>query len=301
MKTILSKNIGLISVFLAVFIWGATYVVTKIGLGSMGPNTLGFYRGFLGSLFLISIIAIQGQLTQFIEVFKKNWKTFALLGFVGITLSMIVQNTALTLTTAGLFSIILATMSPLFIALISIIFLKEKATRNKIIALILGLIGVSVILINRELFTNIGGFKSILGQLLSLATAAVWAIYSVQNKKFSKNISAIFLTTGAYLCGTLFLAPVSIIFENPLVFLNFNLSSWIVISFLGFISAGLAFFLWAFGFTKIEASKAGMFMYLIPVVSLVLGWLLLRETLSFQAILGTAIILSGVVLLEKNS
>mgnify|MGYP005635414495 FL=1 len=296
----LKANVGLLSLFLATFIWGATYVVTKIGLDEMGPNTLGFYRGILGSAFLVSVLIFKGQFKSFFTAVKKQPHIFALIGFIGITLSMIAQNIALTLTTSALFSIILATTSPIFIALISVMFLKEKLSSVKITGLVLGFIGVAVILFNKDLVTGIGGTSSLIGQLLSLATSFVWAIYSIQNKHYSKDISAIFLTTGAYIFGTLFLAPVSFIFETPLVFMSFSAITWAIILFLGIASAGLAFYLWSYGFSKVEASKAGMFMYLIPVISLSLGWLLLDEVLTAQAVIGSAIILGGVLLVEKN-
>jgi drug/metabolite transporter (DMT)-like permease len=293
-------NNGLLAVFLAVFIWGATYVVTKIGLGSIGPNTLGFLRGVLGSIFLLSILIFQHQLKEFIDVIRKNVKAFAMLGFIGITSSMVFQNLALIYTTSALFSIILSTTTPIFIALISILFFREKFSKLKVLGLILGFVGVAVVLVNKEIFTGIGGFLSIIGQVLSLATSIVWAIYSVQNKHYSKNISAIFLTAGAYIFGTLFLAPIAFLFESPLAILNFSATSWAIILFLGIVSSGVAFLLWAYGFTKVEASKAGMFMYLIPVISLLLGQMLLGETLTAQAIVGSIIILSGVALVGKE-
>jgi drug/metabolite transporter (DMT)-like permease len=298
----MKKNIGLISVFLAVLIWGATYVVTKIGLEEIGPNTIGFLRGVLGSIFLVSILAVQGKLKEFLKLFKSDYKIFIIIGGIGITGSMVTQNTALTLTSSALFSVILSSTTPIFITLISIIFLKEKFSNQKLLGLTLGFVGVLIILINKEIFNGISSKSSLVGQLLSLATSLIWAIYTILNKQFSKNknISAIFLTTGAYIFGTIFLAPIAFIFEDPLSLVNYSLQSWGIILFLGFISAGLAFYLWNYGFTKVEASKAGIFMYFIPVISLLLGWLLLSEILTIQAIIGSIVIFMGAWIVGKK-
>ena len=75
--------------------------------------------------------------------------------------------------------------------------------------------------------------------------------------------------------------------------------SWLLILYLGFISSGLTYLLWNYALKRIEASKASVFLFLIPVVAILLGKILLAEKITFSIVAGAGLVLSGIYLVER--
>ena len=182
---------GILAVMLAVFIWGSSYVVLKIGLEEIPPITFGLLRGIIASVFLYIIILFRKETKLLLKVLKKDLSSAFSLGLVGIFLFNIIQNYGIPKTTSSLASVLI-NINPLFILILAVLFLKEKFSINKLIGLVVGFLGMGFIVLSGEDIKALTQSQSFVGNGLMIATAFIWAVYSVLNKKFSKNITLLY-------------------------------------------------------------------------------------------------------------
>ncbi len=292
------KKKGLLAILLTVLIWGSSFAVVKIGLQEIEPLMLTLLRALFASIFLMSIILLRREQKVFLKAVKTDWKYFLVLGLIGITLFGLLQNVGIKYTSSALAGILQNT-NPLFILVLSGIFLKEIITKNKILGLVTGFLGVCFIVFVgtdiKELFSS----ETFLGNVLIIASALSWAIYSILNKRVFKKYSPLHLTSIAYIFGTILLIPAVLIFSSVADLSELSLKSWLIILYLGITCSAIAFFSWNYALSKMDASKASAFLYLIPVIAIFIGWAFMGEEVSTYALLGSGLVLGGVYLTEK--
>lgn len=118
------------------------------------------------------------------------------------------------------------------------------------------------------------------------------------NKKVLGEHSPLLLTTSAFIFGSILLFILFLSSQDLSIFSGLSIRSWLLVVYLGFISSAVAYFLWNYALEKMEASKASVFLFLIPVVAILLGKALLAEKISLSIITGTALVLLGIYLTQ---
>jgi drug/metabolite transporter (DMT)-like permease len=136
-----SKLFTYIEALFAVIVWGASFVASKVALQDLSPTTLVWLR-FLMGVAVLGIAVIVRK--QFALPDKKEWVYFALLGFLGITFHQWLQSNALETSEAGTSAWIVAT-SPVFIALLGWVLLKEPLDWTRTLGILLAFGGVLVV------------------------------------------------------------------------------------------------------------------------------------------------------------
>jgi len=261
---------------------------------------LAFVRTFVASLFLGTIILIKKEHPQFIKAVKKEWKYFILLGIVGIALFNITQNVGQYYTSSVLGGVI-QNINPLIILLLAVIFLHEVITRNKIIGMIIGFLGMIVVVFSGQNIAEILNSQTFLGNILMLGSAICWAVYSILNKKVLKKYSALHLTTIALIVGWIILLPLAIIFEDVNTITSLSLKSWSIILYLAIFSSGLTYFLWNYALGRMDASKVSVFVFFVPIIAIGIGVLFLKEPITIFTLIGIVLVLFGIYLTEKKA
>lgn len=167
---------GHLIAFGTVFIWGITFVSTKILLTSFTPAEILFIRFSLGFAALFIIYP------KFAPVYNiKNELLFILAGLFGIFLYLILENTALSYTLASNVGL-LVSISPFISALLAYLFLKdEKLKPFFFLGIVLALCGTAMIIFNETIVLELNP----IGDILALFAAASWAVYSLFVKKIS--------------------------------------------------------------------------------------------------------------------
>jgi drug/metabolite transporter (DMT)-like permease len=288
---------SLSALLLTVLIWSSSFAFIKLGLHEVNPYFLALIRAVIAGVFLLGIIVLKGDFKVFKQDLKKYWKKYALLGFVGIALFDIFQNVGISHTFSSLADVLLNT-NPLFIVMFSSFFLKENISKDRILGLIMGFIGMCVVMFGGVNFADIFKSQGFFGNVLILLSAITWAIYSILNKRLLNATTPLFLTTSSYLFGALFSLPLLLV-SNPEQALTYSNSSWIIILYLGIIASGLTFFLWSFALSKMEASRASIFLFLIPILSIMIGAVFLNENITIYTILGSILVLVGIYITER--
>ncbi len=287
--------LGHLAAFFTIFVWGITFISTKVLLVPFTPVEIMFYRLILAvlALFIASPPPLTwGKLDR--HMLRDEWKIMAA-GLCGVTLYFLCQNIALSYTLAANVSV-LVSVAPLFIALVSRAILNEKLKANFFLGFTVAMAGIILIAFNGSIVLKLNP----LGDLLSILAALVWAFYSVLIKKISMQQSAMFAVTRKVLFyGLLFMLPVLPLFEfrlglERLVVLPnlFNLL------FLGVGASALCYVTWNYAVHLLGPVKTSVYIYMIPVVTIVASVLVLHETFTLAAGVGMALILTGMALSE---
>jgi len=296
-SSMISKK-GIIALSVTVFIWASTFTVIKIGLERITPLNLSFVRSILATFFLLGWLLLKGNQQEIARALKFHLGYIIGLGVVGVALFNIFQNIGIGLTSSGIASLLVAS-NPVFILILGASFLGEKITKSKAAGIVLGFVGIIIVTFlgkNMALLLRSGSFW---GNILALLSAVCWAVYSVMNKSALKRYSPLILTALAYVFGSLILFFFCFTFEDVSLIFQCSLSSWLILLYLGILASGVTFYLWNYALSIMEASRVSVFIFLIPVLAILLGKVILNETITGFTFLGTALVLSGIYLMER--
>jgi drug/metabolite transporter (DMT)-like permease len=220
-------------------------------------------------------------------------------GLTGVTLYFLLENIALTFTTASNVGVILAA-APFFTGLLAS-FLPggEKPGRDFYIGFGAAMIGIFLISYNGSTALRLNP----LGDLLALLAAAVWAVYSMLTKKIAEFGHNIIQTTRrVFLYGLVLMLPTLIPFEFKLDIARFaeplNLFN---IFFLGLGASALCFVMWNLAVKVLGAVKTSVYIYAGPVITVITSALILHEQITWMSALGMALTLAGLFLSEKRA
>lgn len=289
-----SKVQGHISAMITIIIWGTTFISTKVLLDSFSPIEILFYRFIIGFIILCLIHPHMLRVKNL-----KEELMFAGAGLAGITLYFLMENIALTYTTASNVGIIIS-IAPFFTAIIAHTLIKsEKLHLQFFMGFIASMIGIILITFNGSFMLALNP----LGDLLAVLAAILWAVYSVITRKISRfGYNTIQTTRRTFFYGILFMLPALSLFEFQWGFDRFvqpvNLFN---ILFLGFGASALCFVTWNIAVKLLGAVHTSVYIYLVPVITVFTSIIVLHEKITFIAFLGIALTLLGLFLSERTS
>jgi len=272
------------------FIWGSSFIALKSAIGPLGEYTVIFLRMLVASL--VFIFFIKSFLKY--NFTKSDIKYILLLAIFEPCLYFIFEAKAIQLTTASQAGMITSLM-PVITAMLAGLFLKEIISKQLIAGSVIALI--AAITLSLQASSSEVAPNPVLGNFLELLAMVCGAGYTIVARYLSKKFSALFITAIQAFIGAVFFFPF-FVYEYFTMDLNFTYEavSWTI--YLGLVVTLGGYGLYNFALTKIEASKAAMFIYLIPVFTMILAYLILGEKLTAFELLLSAVILLGVVISE---
>lgn len=279
------KYFGLIAIVLV--LWASAFVSIRHALEMFTAGNLAFLRYVIASV----IFAIAAYIRKIKVPEKKDIPGCVLLGFMGFTLYNLLLNYGERTVDAGLASFIINT-SPFFSLLVVVFLKEEKLSKTDWTGLLLAFTGVAVII-----FTGKSNFTLHADALLILGASLSQGIYFVLQKRFLKKYSPLEITSYAVWAGTAILFFFS---DNPLSALV--ASDWRHIAsvvYLGIFPGTVAYLLVAYTLAKYNMSSFASYMFLIPFIALLIGFLFMKEIPSIIALAGGALIISGILI--KNN
>jgi drug/metabolite transporter (DMT)-like permease len=280
----------------AVFVWGGSFIATKVALRYAVPMTIVWLRFAVGVVLLAGVVAARHQF----KVPKgKDLAYFALLGFLGITFHQWLQSTGLETSAAATTAWIVATI-PVFTALLGRLVLKEKLGWLKGLGIGLAALGVLLVVTHGELGSIFSGNFGSPGDLLILISAPNWAIFSVLSRReLGKHSPALMML---FVMGAGWLFTSVAFFTGPGLadIVKLQLDGWLGIAFLGIFCSGLAYIFWYDALAELPASQVGAFVYLEPLVTVIVAAVILAEPILWSSVIGGAVILGGVWLVQRN-
>lgn len=291
-----SKTVAYVEACLAAIVWGASFIATKVALQDISPITIVWMRFSIGFLVLGLAVAMRKQLSL---PQKNDWGYFALLGFLGITFHQWLQSNGLITSEAGTTAWIVAT-TPVFMALLGWMVLKEKLDGIKTFGILLAFFGVLVVVSDGNIASlSIGTFGAP-GDALVLASAVNWTIVSVLSRRGLKIYPSGLLIFYMMAFGCLFTSVLFLWggYYTEIPALSFN--GWLGIIFLGVFCSGLAYIWWYDALQALTTAGTGVFLYIEPLVAMIVAFFVLAESITLASLIGGAVILFGVWLVNRT-
>jgi drug/metabolite transporter (DMT)-like permease len=284
-----------VGAFLAVVFWGVSFVATKAVVQEISPVALIFARASLATVFLLATLALRRQP---ILPPRGALLPLALMGFVGVAVHQVLQAYALTLTSAVNTGWLIG-LTPIWSAILAAITLKERLGPVKVVGLALGFLGALLVVTRGSLHTAALALPATRGDLLILASTVNWAVYTILGHDTLRRLGAARATTGAMLFGWMMLAPLAVISGAVRTYGQLSTVGIVGVLFLGIASSGLGYLFWYGALARIEASRVAAFLYIEPLVTLAAATTLLGEPVALLTLVGGALLVSGVVLVQR--
>lgn len=282
---------GHLFAFITIFIWGTTFISTKLLLEDFSPIEILFFRFIIGYVILLLVYPRRLRIKE-----KKQELYFAGAGLCGITLYYLLENIALTYTFASNVGVIIS-VAPFFTAICAHLFLDgEKLKVQFFIGFAVALIGIFLISFNGSNNLRLNP----LGDILAVLAAVVWAAYSILTKKISSfHYNAIQSTRRIFFYGLLFMVPALFIFGfNPNMNQMVQPTNLFNIIFLGLGASALCFVTWNLAVKILGAVKTSVYIYMVPVITVATSVIVLGERITEITILGILLTFVGLFISE---
>lgn len=299
----LSLSPGFMLAILANILWGASFLASKYTLQAWGPFTASSLRFGLATIALFIIFKLLNRRIE-IPANSKQWGGLVIIATTGFGALYPLQLAGLKYVPSSLSAAIMLT-SPLLVLLLGKTVLKEKLTFQKWVALALGVIGGSILLLSTSGVGSLN-FSSdlIFGSILTLISAASLAVSVIATRKFSKDFSSTSLTFWSMAIGFLQLTVSAFIFEeNVLASIgeNASLLSWMSLVFLALVCSAFCFFIWNYALSMTSPQEIASSMHIKTPTAVLIGICIANESLTAQIMTGTLLVMVGVWLSQQKS
>jgi drug/metabolite transporter (DMT)-like permease len=276
--------------------WGGTFIAGRVLARSVGPFSGAFLRFAVASLCLSAIVLRHEKALSRPSV--KHVLVLLLMGMTGIFSYNVFFLKGLKLIEAGRASIIIA-CNPIFIALMSAVFFRERLNGLKLTGIVVSVSGAITVIARGDLSALLaGGFGW--GEVYIFGCVASWVAYSLLGKAVMSSLSPLLAVTYSSVAGTLCLLPAALM-EDLKRAAAYPLDAWVSIFYLGFFGTVLGFVWYYQGIQRIGPVRAGLFINFVPVFALLLAFLILKEPVTPSLLIGAVLVSSGVYLTTLGS
>ncbi|MCX5869779.1 MAG: DMT family transporter [Deltaproteobacteria bacterium] len=276
-----------LSLILAMFLWGSSFIAMKLAFQDYHPMVVIFGRMLVASLAFLCF------LPQFrtIRIRRQERYLFVIMALSEPCFYFFFEALALQNTSAAQAALI-TTMLPLLITIASVCFLGERSSRQTVIGLFLAMGGAIILSLGGE--ANIQAPSPLLGNFYEFMSMICATVYTITIKRLTVHYPPLFLTAIQAWVGTLFFAPFLTLSQVPLPH-SFLLVPMSAILYLGLAVTLVAYSLYNFALTHMEVSKSSIFITLIPLFTLLLSRFLLQESFTLLQYIGGFTLFSGVI------
>ena len=286
--------------FLTVAIWGSTFVFTKILLqNGLSPAQIFTLRFIVAYGLIIALTLLAGQP---IKLFSDSWRdelVMALLGLTGGSLYFLTENASMLYTTATNTSLIVCTCPLFAMLLVAIVYRKtEHITRIQTLGSLIACLGMAVVVLNGHFVLHL----SPLGDMLAFGACLCWAFYSLLMKLALQRYNSLFVTRKVFFYGLVTIIPYFIVkpgFPPMEVMLRPDVL-WNLL-FLSVVASMLCYVMWNWVIGKLGAVVATNWVYFNPITTILFAWWLLHETITVWFLLGSLLIIVGMMLSDRNT
>lgn len=267
-----------------------THIITKDLTFRHNPALILLFRCLIAGLIFCIYLIYKKQKFE-----KKDIPILILLSILNIPINQFLFVVSIKFTSAPNVALAYA-LTPIFVLLISFPILKEKPTILKVAGILTAIIGTIMIITQNGIDLSSDTF---LGDSFALLASISWGFYTVLGKKPSIKYGAINTTAFTMTCGALLYLPIFFISNNNLTQINIEVIDWLKIAYLGIFTSVIAYIIWYYALTKIEATKLSIFNNLQPVFTTLLSIILFSYAPTITFVIGGILIITGVIITQK--
>ncbi|HDZ6027163.1 TPA: DMT family transporter [Staphylococcus aureus] len=279
------RDTTFLSYLFTIILWGSAFPMIKIALNDFSAESLSAFRLILATIILLPFVIIKKLPTPEL----RDIPVIFILGFCGFVIYHTALNFGETLISAGISGILVST-TPIFSSALAYIFLKEHFSKWNWLSSLVAFIGISIISISKDDYTTI----NVLGVFIILLASFSESLYFTFQKKYIEKYGFIAFTLYTIMASS----PFMLIFIPEIIndIHGATFTSIVSVLYLAIFPTIIPYVLLAYIVQSVGVSDATMSLYLTPIVSLLLSYLLLDELPTTLAIIGGLITLLGVSL-----
>ncbi|MGH3147290.1 MAG: DMT family transporter [Rubrobacter sp.] len=284
------RRYAVLAFALLVLFWGSAFSVVKVGLEYSPPMIFAGLRTLMGGLVILLVAVVWGGSPHL----RRDWPIFLLLAAFNVVFFFGLQTLAILYLPSGT-AAVLEYLQPMLVGLLAWTILGESLSLTKIVGLILGFSGI-VAVSSGSIFGNI----SAAGVAFGAGSALSWALGTVLFKRYEARISTVWAVALPFVIGGVVLTLFGFATESwsevsPTATLLASLS------YVSFVEIALAWLIW-FGLVRTgEASRVAVYVFFVPLVSIVVGAVFLDERLTLSLLIGTFLIVTGIYTVNRSS
>jgi drug/metabolite transporter (DMT)-like permease len=287
---------SIVMLLVTMVIWGSTFVVTKGVNVQVQPFTLALVRVAIGAVVLLACALIrQARGGNHSPWSALPWGTMIVMGLIGVVLYYAVFNYSLVYTSASQGALVQSCI-PAMTALVAVVWLREHASAMRWAGIALSMVGVLIVFSGGADAES--GSASLLGNLLMFISAVLWGIYTSAAKRVA-TYDPLQVTAGIVAAGAVMLVPLAAFEVGAAGMPSVDLQGWLGMAYLGAGASGAAYLMYSAALKHVDASEAGVYTNLIPIVGVITG-MMLGDPLSARAIIGGLVVLMGVWLTSRQ-
>lgn len=275
---------------LLAFLWGSSYLLIKVAIVEIPPVTLMAVRVLGAAIFLMLVMKLR---RKSLPKEAKIWRKLFVLAFFNSIGAWVVLAWGMQFVDAGLASVLNST-APIFVFLFTVFITKHEALNGrKLLGALLGLAGV-ILIVGIDALKGLG--SQVAGQIACLAGAMMYACVAIYGKQF-EHLGSLATATGTMIWASVVLVPAALLFEHPWS-LTPRFHSVVAAGTLSILCTGFAMLIYFRLLQTLGSMGVASQAYLRAGVGVILGIMILGETLSTPVALGLAAAILGVLLIN---
>ncbi len=272
-------------------VWALNFTVIKASLSEIDPYSFNALRFLLATAFMWLVIAQRGA---WFKIQRGDWTKIFVIGLLGNVLYQLLFIIGINFTLAANAAVLLGTI-PIWVALLSHLLSFEFLNRIKAAGVVFAFAGVAAIMIFGKNPISFGS-EYFLGDLLILAAAVVWALFTIYSKSFLTRYTPLQFSAIMTTIGAVSLTLIAIPFAGQTEWESVSYAAWGGVFYSGLLAIGVAYIIWNKGIMNVGAVRTATYQNLVPVLGLVFGIVLLGESLELLQYVGSAVVILGIVL-----
>jgi drug/metabolite transporter (DMT)-like permease len=280
-------------------LWASSLILAKIVFVELTPITFVALRYTLACPILVPAVLFTKRRQDSSNNLRGYWKLIVAAGLAGPFLSQVMQYVALNMTTAS-DAVLLLNFTPVFAVIIAAALLDERITVAKLLGLFMATFGAIMIVFNPASVDPIVSPTRLIGDVIIVASTFFFAVNGIIGKVAVKSVDSVSVTFYSTLAAVPFLWLSVAIFEDLSLLLALSLQAWVIVLWVGIVNTAFAFILYYESMKHIEASKVQIALNLIGVWGVLMSIPFLGETISLLQVLGGAVTIFGVIMVQKD-
>mgnify|MGYP002346504093 CR=1 FL=1 len=282
---------------LAIVIWSSLEITGKlVGVG-IDPFTVTAWRFVIGGLILLPF-AINKVRTSKQSIRLSSILHTGSLGILNVCVSMLLLQLSIYYGKASLSAVIIS-MNPLFVSLFAAIIIHEKLSTRQVISTVMGLLGLLFIIFQEHDFSNPAYANVRIGIIFAILAALSFGLWTVLTKSAVYQYGNTLTNALSFLFGGVCLLVINWVVGKQFIF-NLTTRNILLMSYLGIVITGVAYLLYFQGMKLMKAGTASTYFFLKPALAYLLAYLFLGETLGWGQLVGVALIVCGIIVLNTR-
>jgi drug/metabolite transporter (DMT)-like permease len=271
--------------------WGFNFVALKILYGTFHFTVLGLLAArYLLMVPLLVLLLLVTERDRRIR--REHWRYLGIFALFTVGIYQYLFAQAIALTSAGE-SALLISSAPIWAFLITAGLGWEKPTGLGSAGVACGFVGIALVIFGGGKHAGVPQ-AHLLGDLVMLGAAVLWAAYAVFSRPLLRHYSPLKVTAWAHLLGSLLIVPVGWRQMAAVDWAGLPWPGWLWVLYFAWLAGVYGFVVWYRGVRALGSQKTMVFQYLVPPVALVVAYLVLREVPSPLQVLGVVLTLGGV-------